>query len=224
MRKQKRPRRDPASALTASTESQELISITQPTVPQQGNKLLRSSKDEPSNKRLRPSTTQAPLSTENLEKLQSELDNSEEMQPAAMPSHETRKTAPSQHISFTESNGAASTRSQRSAESLKSYRFSTLESARLYVRPEYPPVEIRGLLNDIFTREIPEGRRLEISSIASKNAEIFSKTTQGASREDDCVEALYHTFYEQFPAQKFNCPRKAGMMLPSNSAVRGFAC
>ena len=143
------------------------------------------------------------------------------MQPVATPLERVRKRGPSRQTSCSDLNDAASTRSQRSAGSLKFYRYNVLARARVYIHSEYPPAEIQALLDVIFTREITKTRRREISRIAKETAKEFSNKTRGAHRENDLIEALYDAFCEMFPDKKFNCPRKAGMVLLSGSGVYG---
>lgn len=124
-----------------------------------------------------------------------------------------RKRAPSQQGSFADLNDPASTRSQRSTGSLKSYRYDTLARFGIVIQHEYPPIEIKGLLEVIFQREIAKQTTHEIFRVAQETAKGLSQKTRGGHREDDFLEALDHAFCKMFPAEKLSCPRKGGTLL-----------
>jgi len=130
------------------------------------------------------------LSEENLKKLERDLEKLEkgtpdEMDPGVTVPGRVRKRAPSRQASFSDLNqDTASLRSQKSSVSNSFYRYHTLDQARIYVRPEPPPMDIQAQMDIIFEREIPEKRRREISGIAKKISQSFINNLRGAHRED----------------------------------------
>ncbi|KAL8698695.1 MAG: hypothetical protein Q9201_006430 [Fulgogasparrea decipioides] len=203
------PRSAQRSTTAPATISQELVSVLQTPA----NKRRRDSEDKLPDKRHRQSVTKSDLSEENLKKLQTQLEQSKEMDTGVTAADRVRKRgATSQQPSFSEPNletATPSVRSQKSASSLKFYRYHILQRARIHIHCEYPPFEIQGLLDAIFTRKISQERRREISDIAKETAQKFSSKTRGAHREDDLIEALNTAFDTMFPKELFNCPRKA---------------
>lgn len=221
---QKRPRRDPSSALTPAKVPQEPVRVFQTLRNRQGNKRQYDFEDEPTGRRRRPSVTQTLLSEKNLKKLESEMAKSRKIEHIATPSERARKRGPSGQASFSDLQSAASTRSLKSAGSLKFYRYNILARASVYVCPEPPPPEIQSQLDVVFTREISGERRAEISRIAKETTDQFIDTLRGAYREDDLVEPLRAAFCAMFKDGTFDCPRKAGMALPLGSGVCVVAC
>lgn len=220
----KRSRNGQRSTTAPALISQELVSLSQTPA----NKRRRDGKDTLPNKRRRQSVTKSDLSEKNLKELQGQLKESKEMDAIVKAADRARKRgAASQQPSSSELNletATASVRSQKSASSLKFYRYHILQRARVHIHCEYPPSEIQALLDVIFTRKVPQERRRKISQIAKETAQKFSSKTRGAHREDDLIEALISAFDAMFPKDMFNCPRKAGMMVPCRSDMSSAAC
>lgn len=200
---QKRSQSDLASASILTAESHEPADIVRP-MRQEGKYRPCDPRDGYLNKPHKPSAAQPVLCTENLEKLQIELDYSEKIESVATPG------VPSRGANDSETNDPALTQSQRSTGSLKFYRYNVLARARMRVHSEYPPAEIQKLLDVIFTRRILDERRNKISNIARETTKKLGNKTLGAHREDDFIETLYDAFCKMFIEEKFNCPRKAG--------------
>ena len=213
---QKRPRKDPPSASVPAAASQDLISVCQI----RGNKRLYDSEVKHSYKRRRGSVPQFQLSKENLKKLERDLERLEgetpnELEHGVTVLDRVRKRAPSRQASFSDLNqDTASLRSQKSFVSNSFYRYHILDQARIYVRPEPPPMDIQAQLDVIFERDIPEKRRREISGIAKKTSQNFIYNLRGAHREDDLVELVYEALRMMHNDETFDFPRKAGIVLP----------
>lgn len=160
------------------------------------------------------------LSEENLKKLERDLKQLErgtanEMDPGFTALGRVRKRASSRQASFSDLNqDTASQRSQKSSVSNSFYRYHILDQARIYVRPEPPPMDIQAQMNVIFEREVPEKRRREISGIAKKISQSFINNLRGAHREDDLVELVYEALRMMHKDETFDFPRKAGIVLP----------
>ena len=219
----KRPRKD-----RQSTSMPASASLDSASVPETRAKRLRSAEDKPPHEQRQWSETGSLLSEENLKKLQSQLKQPKVMGPAATAADRIRKRGTvMRQYSFSDLNpetATTSVRSQKSAGSLKFYRYNILEQARVYIRCEYPPPEIQALLDVIFKREVSGERGVEISRIAKETAQKFSSKTKGASREDDLLELLNSAFNELFPGGIFNCSRKAGMLILHDSNSHGVVC
>lgn len=218
-------RRDPQFSSIPAATSLDLASVSKT----RGNKRLPDNdEDEPSNKQRQQSDTGSCLSEENLRKLQSQLKQSQEMEPAVTPADRVRKRdAVTRQPSISDLNpetATASVRSQKSAASLKFYRYNVLERARVYIHCEYPPPEIQVLLDAIFAREIPKERKLEISCIARETAQKLSSETRGAYREDDLIAPLNIAPDQTPPKEMLKCPRKARMLRFHNSSVYSIVC
>lgn len=213
---QKRLRKAPPSASVPAAASQDLVGVWQT----RGKKRPYDSKDKHSYKRRRGSVPESQLSEENLKKLERDLEKLEkgtpdEMDPGVTVPGRVRKRAPSRQASFSDLNqDTASLRSQKSSVSNSFYRYHTLDQARIYVRPEPPPMNIQAQINIIFEREIPEKRRREISGIAKKISQSFINNLRGAHREDDLVELIYEALRMMHKDETFDFPRKAGIVLP----------
>ena len=177
---------------------------------------LRNTEDKPLDEQHQQSEVGSQLSEGNLKKLQSQLKQPKEMESAFTPADRVRKRGTvMRQRSFSDlspETASVSVRSQKSAGSLKFYRYNILGQARVYIRCDYPPPGIQSMLDLIFKREVSKERKIEISHIAKETAQKFSSKTQGASREDDLLELLNSAFNEMFPDEKFSCPRKAGML------------
>jgi len=214
---QKRLRKDPPSALIPAAASQDLVGVWQT----KGKKRPYDSEDKHSYKRRRGSVPESQLSEENLKKLERELEKVErgtpdEMEPGAMIPDRVRKRAPSRQTSSSDPvQDTVSLRSQKSSVSNSFYRYHTLDQARIYVRPEPPPMDIQAQMDIIFEREIPKKRRREISGIAKEISQSFINNLRGAHREDDLVELVYEALHMMHKDETFDFPRKAGIVLPS---------
>ncbi|KAL8831345.1 MAG: hypothetical protein Q9170_005338 [Blastenia crenularia] len=175
-------------------------------------KQARKAAEEPSVEQRQEFDTISRLSEGNLRKLESQLKEPKDMEPAVTPADRARKRGTvTRQPSLSDLNPetvTASARSQKSAGSLKFYRYEILEQARVHVRCEYPPPDVQRSLDLIFKREVSASRRVEIAHIAKETAQKFSGKTLGAAREDDLLELLNRAFDELFPNGKFNCPRK----------------
>ena len=213
---QKRLRKDSSSATVPAAASQDLVGVWQT----RGKKRPYDSEDKHSYKRRRGSVPESQLSEENLKKLERDLEKLErgtpnEMDPGVAVPGRVRKRAPSRQASFSDQNQhTPSLRSQKSSVSNSLYRYHVLDQARIYVRPEPPPIDIQAQMNVIFEREIPEKRRREISSIAKKTSQKFMNNLRGAHREDDLVELVYEALRMMHKDEIFDFPRKAGIVLP----------
>jgi len=213
---QKRLRKDPPSASVPAAASQDLVGVWQT----RGKKRPYDSEDKHSYKRRRGFVPESQLSEENLKKLESDLEKLErgtpdEMDPGVTVPDRVRKRAPSRQASFSDLNqDTASLRSQKSSVSNSFYRYHILDQARIYVRPEPPPMDIQAQMDVIFEREIPEKRRREISGIAKKTSQKFINNLRGAHREDDLVELVYEALRMMHKDETFDFPRKAGIVLP----------
>ena len=213
---QKRLRKDPPSPSVPAAASQDLVGVWQT----RGKKRPYDSEDKDSYKRRRGSVSESQLSEENLKKLERDLEKLEretldEMDPGVTVLDRVRKRAPSRQASFSDLNqDTASLRSQKSSVSNSIYRYRILDQARIYVRPEPPPMDIQAQMDVIFEREIPEKRRREISGIAKKISQKFINNLRGAHREDDLVELVYEALRMMHKNETFDFPRKAGIVLP----------
>ncbi len=213
---QKRLRKDLPSASVPTAVSQDLVGVWQT----RGEKRPYDSENKHSNKRCRGSVPESQLSEENLKKLERDLRKLERGTPDEMDlgvtvSDRVRKRAPSRQASFSDLNqDTASLRSQKSSVSNSFYRYHILDQARIYIRPEPPPLDIQAQMDIIFEREIPEKRRREISGIAKKTSQSFINNLRGAHREDDLVELVYEALRMMHKDETFDFPRKAGIVLP----------
>lgn len=213
---QKRLRKDSPFASVPTAASQDLVGVWQT----RGEKRSYDSEDKHSYKRRRGSVPESQLSEENLKKLERDLKKlergpSDEMEPGVTIRDRVRKRAPSRQASFSDLNqDTASLRSQKSSVSNSFYRYHILDQARIYVRPEPPPIDIQAQMDVIFEREIPEKRRREISGIAKKISQSFINNLRGAHREDDLVELIYEALRMMHKDESFDFPRKAGIVLP----------
>ncbi|KAL9015678.1 MAG: hypothetical protein Q9185_006940 [Variospora sp. 1 TL-2023] len=214
-RSQKRLRKDSPFASVPTAASQDLVRVWQT----RGEKRSYDSEDKHSYKRRRGSVPESQLSEENLKKLERDLEKlergtSDEMEPGVTVRDRVRKRAPSRQASFSDLNqDTASLRSQKSSVSNSFYRYHILDQARIYVRPEPPPMDIQAQMDGIFEREIPEKRRREISGIAKKISQRFINNLRGAHREDDLVELIYEALRMMHKDENFDFPRKAGIVL-----------
>lgn len=208
---QKRLRKDSPFASVPTAASQDLVGFWQT----RGEKRSYDSEDKHSYKRRRGSVPESQLSEENLKKLERDLEKlergpSDEMEPGVTIRDRVRKRAPSRQASFSDLNqDTASLRSQKSSVSNSFYRYHILDQARIYVRPEPPPMDIQAQMDVIFEREIPEKRRREISGIAKKISQSFINNLRGAHREDDLVELIYEALRMMHKDESFDFPRKA---------------
>ncbi|KAL8727622.1 MAG: hypothetical protein Q9166_005930 [cf. Caloplaca sp. 2 TL-2023] len=213
---QKRLRKAPPSASVSAAASQDRVGVCQTS----GRKRPHDSEDKHSYKRRRGSVPESQLSEGNLKKLERDLEKLErgtpnKMDPGVTVPDRMRKRAPSRQASCTDLNqDTASLRSQKSYVSNSFYRYHILEQARIYVRPEPPPMDIQAQMDVIFRREIPEKRRREISSIAKKTSQQFINNLRGAHREDDLVELVYEALRMMHKDETFDFPRKAGIVHP----------
>ncbi|KAL8942975.1 MAG: hypothetical protein Q9211_001176 [Gyalolechia sp. 1 TL-2023] len=211
----KRSRRDPPSPSVPAAASQDLVGVWKT----RGKKRPYESEDKHSCKRRRGSVPESQLSEENLKKLGRDLEKLEkerprEMDPAIV-ADRVRKRAPSRQASVSDLNqDTSSVRSQKSSVSNSFYRYHILDKARIYIRPEPPPLEIKAQMDAIFEREIPEEKRREISGIAKKTSQDFINNLRGAHREDDLVEIVYGAIRTMHKDETFDFPRKAGIVLP----------
>ena len=125
------------------------------------------------------------LSEQNLEKPERDLEKlkrgtSDKMDSGVTVLDRVRKRAPSRQASYSDLNQeTASLRSQKSFVSNNFYRYHILDQARVYVRPEPPPMDIQAQMDVIFERKIPENRRREISGIAKKISKVSLITFKG---------------------------------------------
>ena len=213
---EKRLRKESPSKSVLSPPSQDLVSIWQTG----GKKRSYSPEDSHSCKRRRRSVPASQLSEENLKKLERDLEQLErgtpnKMDPSITFSDRVRKRAPSRQASFSDLNQDTVTqRSQKSSASNSFYRYYVLDQARIYVRPEPPPVDIQAEMDVIFERDIPEQRRREISGIAKEISQNFIELLRGAHREDDLVELVYMALHMMHKDETFGFLRKAGIVLP----------
>ena len=213
---QKRLRKDPPSVLVPAAASQDLVGVWQT----KGKKRRHESEDEHSYKRRRESVP-SQLSKENLKKLERDLEQLEREMPQEMDSvvivpARGQKRGPSrqQSLSDLNQNTAASQLTQKSSVSNSFYRYHILEEASIFIRPQPPPMDIQAQMDVIFSREISETRRREISDIANEISQRFIKKLRGASREDDLVEILYIALDMMYKDETFDFPRKTGIVPP----------
>ncbi|MCJ1470383.1 hypothetical protein MMC07_009028, partial [Pseudocyphellaria aurata] len=208
---QKRLQKDSPSVLVSTAASQDLVGVWQT----KGKKRSYNSEDNYSYKRRRRSVPESQLSEENLKKLERDLETlekemSDKIDPSATVLDRVRKRAPSRQASFSDLNqDTASLRSQKLSVSNSFYRYHILDQARIYVRPEPPPMDIQAQMDVIFEREISEKRRKEISGIAKKISQSFINNLRGAHREDDLVKLIYEAFRMMHKDESFDFPRKA---------------
>lgn len=206
----------PPSASVPAAASQDLVGVWQT----RGKKRSYNSEEKHSHKRHRGFVPKPQLSEENLKKLEGDLEKLErgtpdEMGPGVTVLDRVRKSAPSRQASFSDLNqDTASLRSQKSSVPNRLYRYHILDQARIYVRPEPPPMEIQAQMDVIFEREMPEKRRIEISGIAKKISQGFIDNLRGAYREDDLVELIYEALRMMHEDETFDFPRKAVIVLP----------
>ena len=202
---QQRLRKDIPSVLIPAAASQDLVGVWQTN----GKKRRHDSEDKHSYKRRRESVPESQLSEDNLKKLEREMD------PGVTVPDRVRKRAPSRQTSFSDLNqDTASQRSQKLSVSNSFYRYHILDQARIYIRPEPPPMDIQAQMDVIFSREILETRRREISGIAKKISQSFINNLRGAHREDDLVELIYEALRMMYKDETFDFPRKAGIVPP----------
>ena len=103
--------------------------------------------------------------------------------------------------------------SQRSSASNAFYRYHILENAGIVIHPGPSPEEVQSQLDIIYKRKICDERRRQISDIAKKKSQKFTRYLRGACGEDDMVELVHEAFREMYPDDVFYCPRKAGTVL-----------
>lgn len=213
---QKRLRKDPPSVSVPAAASQDLVGVWQT----KGKRRRHDFEDKPSYKRRRGSVSESQLSEDNLKKLERDLEQLEretpkEMDPGVTVLDRVRKRAPSRQTSFSDLNqDTASQRSQKSSVSNSFYRYHILDQARIYIRPEPPPMDIQAQMDVIFSREISETRKREISGVAKKISQSFINNLRGAHREDDLVELVYEALRMMYKDETFDFPRKAGIVPP----------
>ena len=209
---QKRLRKDPPPASAPAAASRDLVGVWQTS----GKKRQCELEDKQLHKRRRGSVPESQLSEENLKKLERDLKKFEkgtpnEMDPSVPVLDRVRKRAPSRQASFSDLNqDTASLRSQKSSVSNSFYRYQILDQARIYIRPEPPPMDIQAQMDVVFECEIPEKRMREISGIAKKISQSFINNLRGAHREDDLVELIYEALRMMHKDETFDFPRKAG--------------
>ena len=207
---QQRLRKDSPSASTPTATSQDLVGVWQ------SDKRSYSSEDKHSYKRRSDSVPESQLSEENLKKLERVLEKlesgtSDEMEPGVTIRDRVRKRAPSRQASSSYLNQDTASRSQKSSVSNSFYRYHILDQARIYVRPEPPPMNIQTQMDVIFKREILGERRREISDIAKKISQGFINNLRGAHSEDDLVELIYEALRMMRKDENFDFARKAGI-------------
>ena len=213
---QKRLRKDPPSASVPAAASQDLVSVWQV----RGKNRQNDFEDKQLYKQRRKSVLESQLSKESLRKLERDLKKFErgtpdEMDPNVKFPDLVRKRGSSQQASLSDLNqDTASLRSQKSSVSNSFYRYYILDQARIYIRPEPPPIDIQAQMDIIFEREISEKRRKEISGIAKKMSQSFINNLRGAHREDDLVELIYEALHMMHKDETFDFLRKAGIVSP----------
>ena len=104
-------------------------------------------------------------------------------------------------------------RSQKTSCTAASYRFTDLESARIYIEVGLPPEEVQERVKAVVQSEIPPARKELLTKLAKDFCGDFLKILRGAAGEDDCIEVLYKTLSCMFPGDKCMHSRKAGMVL-----------
>lgn len=137
------------------------------------------------------------------------------MDPSVLVPDRVRNGGPSRQASVSDlKQDTASLSSQKSHVSNSFYRYHILRQARMYIRPEPPPIDIQAQMDVIFEREIPEKRRKEISGIAKSISQSFIRNLRGAHSEDDLVQPIYEALRMMHEDETFHFPRKAGIVLP----------
>jgi len=101
-------------------------------------------------------------------------------------------------------------RSQKTSCTAASYRFTNLESARIYIEVGLPPEEVQERVKAVAQSDIPSAKKELLTKLAKDFCGDFLKILRGAAGEDDCIEVLYKTLSCMFPGDKYMHSRKAG--------------
>ncbi|OCK92442.1 uncharacterized protein K441DRAFT_181950 [Cenococcum geophilum 1.58] len=101
-------------------------------------------------------------------------------------------------------------RSQKTSCIAASYRFTNLESARIYIEVGLPPEEVQERVKAVVQSDIPPARKELLTKLAKDFCGDFLKILRRAAGEDDYIEVLYKTLSCMFPGDKYMHSRKAG--------------
>ena len=140
----------------------------------------------------------------------------------ATPESGGHKRPPSRRSSTADLNqDTASTRSQASSytTTAANYRFAILDSARVFIRPGPPPMEIQPRINSVFQHVVTEERKRQLSRVAKSLCDDFVDVLDGPNREDDCVEPIHRALSSMDNDRKFSFPRKAGTVISACGCV-----
>ena len=105
-----------------------------------------------------------------------------------------------------------SAQSQRSTGTYAHYRWFTLDKARVYVCSSPPPKDVQVRIDTVVERETSDERKLEVAAIAEQLCADFVPVLNGARREDDSVEPIHRALSLLDKNQKFEFPRKIGIV------------
>ena len=105
---------------------------------------------------------------------------------------------------------SATTQSQKSRITAAQYRYDVLLGARIIVRHQPAPTEVRVQVDAIMKREITPERKRELSMIAQRLKDSFVETLGEAAGEDDCIKLFYNALSSMDSCDNFAMPQKAG--------------
>ncbi len=106
----------------------------------------------------------------------------------------------------------ASLRTQKTSVSNIFYRYHTLVKARIYIRPEPPPMTFKPRW--MSSSRVRSLRKREISGIAKKTSQHFINKLRGAHREDNLINLVHKALFMMHKGETFDFSKKAGIVLP----------
>jgi hypothetical protein len=126
-----------------------------------------------------------------------------------------RKRPSSQPLSFVDMNQEmALICSQISLYIIACYRFNILKCTRIFICPRPPLEEIQSRINVVIYCKIFKERKRQLSRFAKNLYKDFIDIFNRVSKEDDCVELIYHALSLMDNSKKFQFSRKASIVFP----------
>ena len=193
--------------------------------PTNGQKRVYHPEDEHPAKRLREDQQSEsefgwPLSIENLTKHNSlEASRPSHIMESLTSERGARKRPLSRQSSVADMSQETKSFLSQTSYTAARYRLYALSKVKIFIRPGPVPKEIQPRINAVVQRTVSEERKRELSGIANNLCNEFLTVLEGASREDDCVEPIHHALSTMDSGKKFDFPRKAGIVTPSQSSV-----
>ena len=132
------------------------------------------------------------------------------------PERKDHKRSASRQSSVSEMIIESTTISQRSSGSAASYRWRILSEVGISVSSKPLPEAIRLQTNEIFGREISNGRRGELQYVAKQLCDDFVQALTGASHIDNCVAPIKHALLSMDSCKNFGFPRNIGIAFLSH--------